>query len=185
MLFQRPRHPSSRFKPNEAIVWYEKNVLGHNMLNNMMRNMSQRAGISPYYTNHSLRATTVTVLSSNNVETRKIKAVTGHRSDTSIESYCARPTLSQFKQKSSTLSSLVHGEENTAATSSSSIIPTPVAPRQPPAESSPTVTNSTVTFDGNEANILQAHGVRCYESILPSGTFQGCSFTFNINMKNN
>ncbi|CAB4013627.1 PREDICTED: uncharacterized protein LOC107356369 [Paramuricea clavata] len=95
VLFQRPRHPSSRFNPNKAIVWYEKNVLGHNMLNNMMRNMSQRAGISPYYTNHSLRATTVTVLSSNNVETQKIKAVTGHRSDT---------ILSQFKQMSSTLS---------------------------------------------------------------------------------
>ncbi|CAB4029670.1 hypothetical protein AWC38_SpisGene10896 [Paramuricea clavata] len=185
VLFQRPRHPSSRFNRNEAIVWYEKKVLGHNMLNNRMRNMSQRAGISPYYTNHSLRATTVTVLSSNKVETRKIKAVTGHRSDTSIESYCARPTLSQFKQMSSTLSSFVHGEENTAATSSSSIIPTPVAPRQHPAESSATVANSTVTFGRNEANILQAHSVRCPESILPSGTFQGCSFTFNINMNNN
>jgi hypothetical protein len=167
VLFQRPRHPSSRFNPNEAIVWYDKNVLGHNLLNNMMRNMSQRAGISPYYTDHSLRATTVTVLSSNNVETRKIKAVTGHRSDTSIESYCAKPTLSQFKQLSSTLSSFLNGEENTA----SSIIPTPVAPRPPPAESSPTVANSTVTFGRNEANILQAHGVRCPESILPSAWY--------------
>ena len=57
----------------------------------MMRNMSQRAGISAYCSNHSLQATTVTVLSSDNVETRKNKAVTGHGSDTSIERYCERP----------------------------------------------------------------------------------------------
>ena len=71
---------------NETMVWYEKCVLGHNSLGNMLRNMSERAVICPYYTNHSLRATTVTVLSSKNVETRQIKAVTGHRSDTSIQS---------------------------------------------------------------------------------------------------
>ena len=182
-LFQRPKVPSSKFDPNETIIWYEKKVLGHNTLDNMLRNMSERAGISPYYTNHSLRATTVTVLSSNNVETRKIKAVTGHRSDTSIESYCERPTLGQFKHMSSTLSSFVHGKENTAA--SSSITSTPVAPRQSPAESSPTVANSTVSLGRNEANILQAHGVQCPASILPSGTFQGCSFTFNVNMNDN
>ena len=182
-LFQRPKVPSSKFDPNETIIWYEKKVLGHNTLDNMLRNMSERAGISPYYTNHSLRATTVTVLSSNNVETQKIKAVTGHRSDTSIESYCERPTLGQFKHMSSTLRSSVHGKENTAA--SSSITSTPVAPRQSPAESSPTVANSTVSLGRNEANILQAHGVQCPASILPSGTFQGCSFTFNVNMNDN
>ena len=182
-LFQRPKVPSSKFDPNETIIWYEKKVLGHNTLDNMLRNMSERAGISPFYTNHSLRATTVTVLSSNNVETQKIKAVTGHRSDTSIESYCERPTLGQLKHMSSTLSSFVHGKENTAA--SSSITSTPVAPRQSPAESSPTVANSTVSLGRNEANILQAHGVQCPASILPSGTFQGCSFTFNVNMNDN
>ena len=55
--------------------------------------MTTRAEITPYFTNHSLRATTVTVLSERNVETRQIKAVTGHRMDTSIENYCERPTL--------------------------------------------------------------------------------------------
>ena len=96
-LFQRPKDLTAKFNPNQAIIWYEQKALGHNTLDNMLRNMSERAGILPYYTNHSLRATTVTILSSNNVETRKIKAVTGHRSATSIESYCERPTLNQFK----------------------------------------------------------------------------------------
>jgi hypothetical protein len=186
-LFQRPKCPSAKFNPNEATVWYEISVLGHNLLNNMLRNMSERAGISPYYTNHSLRATTVTVLSSNNVETRKIKAVTGHRSDTSIQSYCERPTLNQFKHMSSTLSSFVDGKANTASCLSSSSSTSTVGPCQLLAENGPTVENSTQSFafGTNQPNILQAHGVQCPASILPSGTFQGCSFTFNINMNNN
>ena len=106
-LFQRPKDISLRFNPEKDKIWFERKVLhlGHNSLENMMRNMTERAGILPYYTNHSLRATTVTVLSSNNVETRQIKAVTGHKSDASIESYCERPTLHQFKSMSSALTS--------------------------------------------------------------------------------
>ena len=96
-----------------------------------MRNMTERAGILPYYTNHSLRATTVTVLSSNNVETRQIKAVTGHKGDTS---YCERPSLHQFKSMSSALTSFIHGSENT-----------------PPASTSSNPTASTATQSGNSA----------------------------------
>ena len=83
-LFQRPKAESTRFNPEEDSVWFERKVLGHDTLENMLKTMSQRAGIQPYFTNHSLRATTVTVLSSENVETRQIKAVTGHKSDASI-----------------------------------------------------------------------------------------------------
>ena len=108
-LFQRPKDISLRFDPEKDKIWFERKVLGHNSLENMMRNMTERAGILPYYTNHSLRATTVTVLSSNNVETRQIKAVTGHKSDASIESYCERPTLHQFKSMSSALTSFIQG----------------------------------------------------------------------------
>ena len=113
-LFQRPKDISLRFDPEKDKIWFERKVLGHNSLENMMRNMTERAGILPYYTNHSLRATTVTVLSSNNVETRQIKAVTGHKSDASIESYFERPTLHQFKSMSSALTSFIQGRENTS-----------------------------------------------------------------------
>ena len=74
--------------------------------------MTTNAEISPYLTNHSLQATTVTVLSSQNFETRNIKAITGHRSDTSIESYCKRPTLNQFKDLATALTHFVSGDEN-------------------------------------------------------------------------
>ena len=72
-LFQRPKDASVRFSPEEDRIWFELKVLGRNTLENMLKNMTQRAGIHPYFTNHSLRATAVTVLSSVNVKTRQIK----------------------------------------------------------------------------------------------------------------
>ena len=72
-LFQRPKDVSVRFSPEEDRIWFELKVLGRNTLENMLKNMTQRAGIHPYFTNHSLRATAVTVLSSVNVKTRQIK----------------------------------------------------------------------------------------------------------------
>ncbi|CAH3176305.1 unnamed protein product [Porites lobata] len=94
-LFQRPKDVSVRFSPEEDSIWFERKVLGHNTLENMLKNMTQRAGIQPYSTNHSLRATTVTVLSSVNVETQQIKAVTGHKSKASIESYSVPSTQAE------------------------------------------------------------------------------------------
>ena len=181
-LFQRPKEISLRFDPEKEKIWFERKVLGHNSLENMMRKMTERAGILPYYTNHSLRATTVTVLSSNNVETRQIKAVTGHKSDTSIESYCARPTLNQFKSMSSALTSFIHGSENTPPASTSSNPTTSTATQSGySAERILTMPTSSVSVSQNEENFLFPNGVNP-QAILPSGNFQGCSFTFNINM---
>ena len=58
----------------------------------MLRKMTERAGITPYLTNHSLRAKTVTVFSSSNIETWLIKAITGHKSDFSIAFKLLRTT---------------------------------------------------------------------------------------------
>ena len=87
-LFQRPKDMTAKFNPDACKVWYDAQKLGHNSLENMRRNMTTRAEITPYFTNHSLRAITVTVLLERNVNTRQIKAVTGHRSNTSVKSYC-------------------------------------------------------------------------------------------------
>ena len=54
-----------------GLVWEEAS--DHKKLENMLKNMTQRAGIQPYCRNYSLKATTVTILSSVNVETHKSK----------------------------------------------------------------------------------------------------------------
>ena len=58
-LFQWPKDASVRFSPEEDSIWFERKVLGHNTLENVLKNMTQRAGIQPYFRNHSLKATTV------------------------------------------------------------------------------------------------------------------------------
>ena len=67
-LFQRPRSPCKSFNPAKDEVWFCSVPLGHNTLENMLRGMTSRAGIQPHLTNHSIRATTVTVLSAANYE---------------------------------------------------------------------------------------------------------------------
>ena len=128
--------------------------------------MTTNAEIFPYLTNHSLRATTVTVLSSQNFETRDIRAITGHRSDTSIESYCKRPTLNQFKEMSTALTHFVSGDEN-----------------QPPVNASPAAVPSRPEheFSRQDENYLVANRVNP-GAILLSGTFKNCSFSFNIDV---
>ena len=52
-----------------------------------MKNISTDAGLSQLYTNHSIRATCITVLDSAGNEARHIMSVSGHRSEASIRSY--------------------------------------------------------------------------------------------------
>ena len=73
----------------------------------MLRGMTLRARIQPYLTNHSIRATTVTVLSAANYESRHIKALTCHQSEASIESYGNTPTFHQFKAMSNAIADFV------------------------------------------------------------------------------
>ncbi|XP_073256114.1 uncharacterized protein KIAA1958-like [Porites lutea] len=110
-LFQRPRNSESKkFNSNDS--WYCNSPLGDTSLNNMIKDMSKRAGIQPYLTNHCLRATSVTILSDHDCEVRHIKAVTGHKSDSSIESYNQRPSLEQQERMSSILSNFHSLKEN-------------------------------------------------------------------------
>ena len=51
-------------------------------------------------------------MSANSIETRKIKAIPGHKRDTIIESCCERPTLNQFKRMPSTRTSFINGKES-------------------------------------------------------------------------
>lgn len=186
-LFQRPRSTSSVFNPKADPTWYELRKLGHNSLENMLKTMTTRAGISPYLTNHSLRATTVTVLSASNVENRQIKAVTGHKSDTSIQSYCERPTLDQFRQMSTSLSEFVQGscggEEPAQAQSTISsgldVAPAPLCEPSTSAEAR----KGAVTATSIEEKFVLSQGLNP-GAILPSGSFQDCAFTFHIHVNN-
>ena len=84
--------------------WYDNMVLGIKTLNTLMKKISEEANFSTIYTNHSIRATAITLLDSAGLEARHIMAVSGHKAESSIRSYSK--TSNDIKRKmSDTLSS--------------------------------------------------------------------------------
>jgi len=81
-FFQRPST-----KPN-SIKWYDNMPMGHNTIGNIMPKLSEKAGLSLRYTNHSLSATSVNILDNvGNFASRHIMTVTGHKSEASLKTY--------------------------------------------------------------------------------------------------
>jgi len=78
-------------------LWFDKMPVGKNTLGNMMANISEKCGLSKRYTNHCIRSTCITVLHNNGIETRHIIGLSGHKSETSVKSYCKR--LSDTKKR--------------------------------------------------------------------------------------
>ena len=52
-----------------------------------MQRISERAGLSRKYTNHCMRATTVTLLKERGIEDWKVCLVTGHKAERSLQHY--------------------------------------------------------------------------------------------------
>ena len=77
-------------------------VFGERSLGIKMKNISQEAGLSRCYTNHSIRATAVTILDNSGFEARHIMAVSGHRNEASIRSY-SKTDISTKRKMSETL----------------------------------------------------------------------------------
>jgi hypothetical protein len=71
-------------------VWYTHAPLGKNTLSNLMRNISKLANLSMNYTNHSIRATSITEMDEAGVASRHIMRISGHKSETSIKNYSNR-----------------------------------------------------------------------------------------------
>ena len=61
--------------------------LSHNLLGKMMSQISADAKLSSVYTNHCVRATSITRMKSAHFEDRKICSVSGHKSGTSLQAH--------------------------------------------------------------------------------------------------
>ena len=87
----------------EAEKWYTIRPMGVNSLSGLMINISTRLGLSQRYTNHSIRATTVTQLSRAGFQARQIMRVTGHKVESSLTSYSADNSENEKRIISDTL----------------------------------------------------------------------------------
>lgn len=84
--------------------WYTSKPLGNNTLAKMMKSISVRLNLSRNYTNHSIRATCITLLSSFGFEARQIMRVSGHKSESSLRSYDHDNSVEQKRKISQVLS---------------------------------------------------------------------------------
>lgn len=123
-LFQRPCDNIPR---DLNASWYENKSVGKNTLGDMMANLSDIAELSQRYTNHSIRATSITLLSDAGFEARHIKTVSGHKNEASITSYCTDTSLEQKREMSSVLSKALAPSSRALEPYVSSAAPSPPA----------------------------------------------------------
>ncbi|CAC5361597.1 KCTD1_15 [Mytilus coruscus] len=97
-FFQQPRAKVNK----DDIAWYTSRPVGEKMLNDMMKQIFTEAKLNKIYTNHCVRATTVTVLSHAGVSNRKIMKITGHKCESSL-SYNADSSEAQKRKYSGIL----------------------------------------------------------------------------------
>ena len=83
-LWQKPRRGQLHFTDDD---WYEPNRVGHDPLERFMKFFSTEAGLSMLYTNHSIRATVITILDNRGVEARHIMKLSSHKNESTIKEY--------------------------------------------------------------------------------------------------
>lgn len=93
-------------------IWYANAPLGVNSIGNMLKGISRDAGSSVVYTNHSIKASTATILKQNGFQPIDIMAVTGHRNVASLNSYSSGPTMDDRAEMSKQLA--IYGKENSS-----------------------------------------------------------------------
>ena len=93
-LFQ---YPKRNWAPSDN-VWYENRPLGVNKLSTMMKDISSAAGLSRIYTNHSVRATAITLWANAGLTNREIMAISGRGNESSLQSYHNMPSVPQLRK---------------------------------------------------------------------------------------
>ena len=179
-LFQKPLS-GAKFNPSSDSIWYSTVPLGHNTIGNMMKNMSVRAGINPPFTNHCVRSTTVNILSSRNMKNRHIRAVTGHKSDASLESYNDRPTFEQFQDMSLAITNFINHSKpdrqvalRPALAEINSVASSAAASNAIQPSTSTNIQENVFVQENIQFSQSSARG------LISGGSFTNCSFNFHF-----
>ena len=76
-----------------------------------MKILSKAANLPKIYTNHSVRATAITLWSDAGLSNRHIMSLSGHRNENSLRSYNTRPSSQQFQLCSNVLSTALNSAD--------------------------------------------------------------------------
>ena len=150
----------------------------------LMKSISREANLSQIYTNHSIRATAVTVLDHSNVEARHIMRVSGHKSESSIRSYARRLSENKQREISTTLAeacrfSYCSDKPDAASSPDLALTSSQFEDALDTISSSPL---PRLSLPGSP--IIHASQTNSLESLtFASGAFNNCNITFNFNYK--
>ncbi|KXJ09607.1 hypothetical protein AC249_AIPGENE9445 [Exaiptasia diaphana] len=155
-FFQRPK-PNVTFDDQ---VCYENKPIGVNTLSKMMEDISIGCSLSEVYTNHSVRATAITIWSDADIPDRHITFVSGHSNEQSLAHYNRTPSAPQLRRFSDTMSSAL-GCSNTLDIYRPNVID---EQRNPPLPLQ--ATTSTAVYSSSQTTM----------NAFPGGLFNSCSF---------
>ena len=161
-FFQQPKR---KWKSSD-ICWYHNIPVGINTLGAMMKSISKAAKLSVIYTNHSIRATVLTVLNdSGSFSNRTICSLSGHRNPTSLQSYC-KASFGQKRSMSDRLQEAVGKSKRASQASTQAPCTISRAPDSPPSTRMPIVRPSSSMTIGtsNTASIVTSLPERTMQS---------------------
>ena len=167
-LFQ---YPKRNWKPADE-TWFENRPLGVNKLGDMMKDISAAAALSKKYTNHCVRATSITLWSNAGLTNRHIMSISGHRNEQSLQHYNRRPSTTQLKRCSEVLSEAL-GNETGQSDGHVAV------QRRRTVESLQTNSASTTTTVTSQSSTVQIENLPNFGSM-----FSGCSIG-NVNINYN
>ena len=133
----------------QNMPWYDRQAVGKNTLGNKLKTISTEAKTSRIYTNHCLRATTITTLDEHGFEARHIMSVSGHKSESSLKHYSRVPEGHKRKM-SLCLAEKCHSKSNSAKKAIAS-------PSLEPREAMPTAKHSRKASPGLVPNLPLVH----------------------------
>ena len=82
----------------------------------MMKDITSAADLSPIYTNHSVRATEITLWANAGLTNREIMAISGHRNESSLQSYHNMPSVEQLRKCSDVLTAALDDDDRAQTT---------------------------------------------------------------------
>jgi hypothetical protein len=127
-LWQRPRDTYLESDP----TWYCNARVGAKSLSTFLSNLSTSCKLSTVYTNHSLRATGITLLSRSGFNFAQICAVSGHKSVSSLAVYQRVDTDEKVRMGQAIAASLVDKPPLLALPLSSVNLALPAPPQMAP-----------------------------------------------------
>ncbi len=167
-LFQR--HKKAVDESDE--VWYDNMVVGERTLGDKMKKLSIAAKLSFVYTNHSIRATAITILDECGYEARHIMALSGHKSESSIRSYASQTSLSTNWKMSETLAESLNKKTVTAIVPATSVVGR-TSDTERATSQEPLLTASQEAYILNELSVEQSNTQQTVNN-----NFYNCTFNF-------